>query len=143
MRNYILFVVFSPIYVCKKCFYSHPSLESWCLKKSLAASLMAFSGVTRVKLTAAPRDKSVKERYQEEKGLNDGVFPSLNTSKWSETNIYFVKQYHIVVTSVHPTESFWSDSFYQTIGPVNETHSHTYMHVHKLRNSFAQTMKAA
>lgn len=32
----------------------HPSLESWWRKKSLAASLMAFSGVTRVRLTAAP-----------------------------------------------------------------------------------------
>jgi len=25
---------------------SHPSLERWCLKKSLAASLIAFSGAT-------------------------------------------------------------------------------------------------
>lgn len=32
----------------------HPSLESWYRKKSLAASLMAFSGVTRVRFTAAP-----------------------------------------------------------------------------------------
>lgn len=32
----------------------HPSLERWYRKKSLAASLMAFSGVTRVKFTAAP-----------------------------------------------------------------------------------------
>lgn len=34
--------------------YMYPSLESFCLKTSLAASLMAFSGVTRVRLTAAP-----------------------------------------------------------------------------------------
>jgi len=32
----------------------HPSFESFCLKTSLAASLMAFSGVTRVRFTAAP-----------------------------------------------------------------------------------------
>lgn len=32
----------------------HPSLERWCLKKSLAANLMAFSGVTSVRFTAAP-----------------------------------------------------------------------------------------
>lgn len=36
----------------------YPSLESFCLKMSLAASLMAFSGVTKVRFTAAPgRDK--------------------------------------------------------------------------------------
>lgn len=33
---------------------THPSLLSWWRKKSLAASLMAFSGVTRVRFTAAP-----------------------------------------------------------------------------------------
>jgi len=33
---------------------SHPSLESLCLKMSLAANLIAFSGVTRVRFTAAP-----------------------------------------------------------------------------------------
>ncbi len=37
---------------------SHPSLERWNLKKSFAASLMAFSGVTRVKFTAAPERKT-------------------------------------------------------------------------------------
>lgn len=33
---------------------AHPSLLNWWRKKSLAASLMAFSGVTRVRFTAAP-----------------------------------------------------------------------------------------
>lgn len=33
---------------------THPSLLSLWRKKSLAASLMAFSGVTSVRLTAAP-----------------------------------------------------------------------------------------
>lgn len=33
---------------------AHPSLLSWWRKKSFAASLMAFSGVTRVRFTAAP-----------------------------------------------------------------------------------------
>lgn len=32
----------------------YPFRESFCLKASLAASLIAFSGVTRVRLTAAP-----------------------------------------------------------------------------------------
>lgn len=32
----------------------YPSFESFCLKTSLAASLMAFSGVTKVRFTAAP-----------------------------------------------------------------------------------------
>lgn len=36
---------------------AYPSLASLCLKKSFAANLIAFSGVTRVKLTAAPDDK--------------------------------------------------------------------------------------
>lgn len=47
-------------------FMPHPSLERWCLKKSLAANLMAFSGVTSVKFTAAPgrikRTEIKKER---------------------------------------------------------------------------------
>lgn len=34
--------------------FAYPSLVRWCLKKSLAASLIAFSGVTRVRFTAAP-----------------------------------------------------------------------------------------
>lgn len=38
-------------------FPTHPSLERWCRKKSLAANLIAFSGVTRVRFTAAPREK--------------------------------------------------------------------------------------
>lgn len=33
---------------------THPSLLNMWRKKSLAASLMAFSGVTRVRFTAAP-----------------------------------------------------------------------------------------
>lgn len=33
---------------------AYPSLLSWWRKKSLAASFMAFSGVTRVRFTAAP-----------------------------------------------------------------------------------------
>lgn len=45
-------------------FMPHPSLERCCLKKSLAANLMAFSGVTSVKFTAAP-GRIKKDREQE------------------------------------------------------------------------------
>ena len=46
-------------------FMPHPSLESCCLKKSLAANLMAFSGVTSVKFTAAPgRDKGPESKKE-------------------------------------------------------------------------------
>lgn len=54
-------------------FMPHPSLESCCLKKSLAANLMAFSGVTSVKFTAAPErrrrteSQKVRERKKDEK----------------------------------------------------------------------------
>lgn len=36
---------------------AYPSLARWWRNKSLAASLIAFSGVTRVKFTAAPEEK--------------------------------------------------------------------------------------
>ena len=36
------------------CFRPYPSTLRCCLKKSFAANLMAFSGVTRVRFTAAP-----------------------------------------------------------------------------------------
>lgn len=53
------------IYVC----IMYPSLESFCLKTSLAASLMAFSGVTRVRLTAAPgerRSRSIDDHDEQQ-----------------------------------------------------------------------------
>lgn len=43
----------------------HPSLERWCLKKSLAANLIAFSGVTSVRFTAAPRRIKTTESHEE------------------------------------------------------------------------------
>lgn len=46
-----------PIYFPVNVNVAYPSLASLCLKKSFAANLIAFSGVTRVKLTAAPDDK--------------------------------------------------------------------------------------
>lgn len=40
---------------------THPSLLNWWRRKSLAASLMAFSGVTRVRFTAAPATTSIDQ----------------------------------------------------------------------------------
>lgn len=53
----------------------YPSLESFCLKTSLAASLMAFSGVTRVRFTAAPGNTN-----RPMKG-DDQQFPLRNTNR--------------------------------------------------------------
>ena len=43
---------------------THPSLLSWWRKKSLAASLMAFSGVTSVRFTAAPTINNNLKHFQ-------------------------------------------------------------------------------
>ena len=40
-------------------------MESFCLKMSLAASLMAFSGVTRVRFTAAPAGSHSQGSHQQ------------------------------------------------------------------------------
>lgn len=42
----------------------YPSLDSICLKTSFAASLMAFSGVTRVRFTAAPENTQTGEVHK-------------------------------------------------------------------------------
>lgn len=48
---------------------TYPSLARWYLKKSLAANLMAFSGVTSVRFTAAPGQE--KEEKAELSDLRD------------------------------------------------------------------------
>lgn len=58
----------------------HPSLERWCLKKSLAANLMAFSGVTSVRFTAAPGRVETKPQRQKNKRQNRKLKPGVRMS---------------------------------------------------------------
>lgn len=51
-------LIYLPLPKCDSC--SYPSFASRCLKKSFAANLIAFSGVTKVKFTAAPEEKKKK-----------------------------------------------------------------------------------
>lgn len=80
-------------------FMPHPSLERWCLKKSLAANLMAFSGVTSVKFTAAPgrikRTEIKKEQKKEEKKTTEN-----GETEWGDV---------------------WGKVIFQIIGCINQT----------------------
>lgn len=67
---------------------THPSLDRCCLKKSLAASLMAFSGVTRVRFTAAPNGQRNRETQSHKQRTCSNLCAHTRTHEHTHTHAH-------------------------------------------------------
>ena len=98
---------------------AYPSLESCCRKKSLAASFMAFSGVTRVRFTAAPSKHSKhKENSCSQSQLCTLCVHCQMMGKWVNCDWIVNVFYLLRLTSVHPKVAIWANGFDKAIWPV-------------------------
>lgn len=94
---------------------AHPSLLSWWRKKSFAASLMAFSGVTRVRFTAAPAATNT-DNDQHVSGSDFNLMSNRLNGELTAT-VGGRRGRDLSLTSVHAKVAFIFNRLYEAVHP--------------------------